>query len=161
MKRIAAIVLLGAVVCGCSYTSKPMRPANLRTIHLPIFDNRTFRRGLEFSLTEAIKTELLHKSDFRLADRDRADTELTGEIVEVREGVLMEDLNDDIVETSVTVTVDIVWRDLRTGRILLKRQGVTDTAEFIVLRGENIGTATEEAFRDIAERIVDLLEQDW
>ena len=87
--------------------------------------------------------------------------ELTGEIVDVRENVLLEDLNDDVVETSITVTVDVIWRDRRSGRVLLDRRGVSDTAELIALRGENVGTATEEAFRDLAERIVELLEEDW
>ena len=161
MKHSGAAALLMLLAAGCSYTSKPMHPENIRTIHLPIFDNRTFRRTLEFDLTRAIKTELLHKSDFRLADRESADTELSGEIVDIRENVLLEDLNDDTVQTSVTVTVDLIWRDLRTGRILLNRKGFSDTAELTMVRGENIGTATEEAFRDLAERVVDLLEEDW
>lgn len=143
------------------YTSKALGPQNVRSVHVPVFDNRTFRRGLEFQLTAAIKNELLHKSDLRIADREVADTELTGEIVDVREHVLLEDLNDDVVETSITVTVDVVWRDLRSGRAILDRRGVSDTAELIALRGENVGTATEEAFRDLAERIVELLEEDW
>jgi len=170
MRRIALLIGVLTALCGCStvkkimtlgYTSKPLGPADVRSVHLPVFDNRTFRRGLEFQLTEAIKTELLHKSDLRIVDRDVADTELTGEIVDVRENVLLEDLNDDVVETSITVTVDVIWRDRRSGRVLLDRRGVSDTAELIALRGENVGTATEEAFRDLAERIVELLEEDW
>ena len=162
MKRYQAVcALIVLALAGCGYTTKPLTPDNVRTIYVPIFDNRTFRRGLEFQLTQAVKTEILYKSDLRIASRASADTELIGEIVEVRENVLMEDLHDDIVETGVTITVDIVWRDRRTNRILLEHKDISDTAEFIVTRGESIGTATEEAFRDLAERIVSLLQEDW
>lgn len=161
MKPHLAIRFLALLVCGCTYTSKPLTRANVHTVHLPIFDNRTFRRGLEFRLTEAIKNELLYKTDLKIVDLDHADTVLTGEIVDVRESVLMEDLKDDIVETSVTVTVDIMWRDRRTNRVILDRRGICDTAKFVLLRGENVGTATDEAFRDLAEHIVESLQEDW
>ena len=159
--RHACCLLILSAVVGCGYTSRPLIPSNVRTVHLPIFDNRTFRRGLEFQLTQAVKSELLYKSDLRIADLATADTILIGEIVDVRESVLLEDLNDDIVETGVTITVDLVWKDRRTGRIIAERKGISDTAEFIVTRGESIGTATEEAFRDLAERIVSSLQEDW
>ena len=105
MRRELLIVGTLVAACGCGtvkkimtlgYTSKSLSPQNVRTVHLPVFENRTFRRGLEFQLTAAIKNELLHKSDLRIADRDVADTELTGEIVDVREHVLLElqDLRD-------------------------------------------------------------------
>ena len=153
------LVLFG--IAGCGYTTQARNPANVHSVYVPIFDNRTFRRGLEVQLTQAVKTELLHKSGLRLASQPNADTELIGEIVDVRESVLLQDLRDDIVETGVSITVDLVWKDRRTGRILLDKRGVTDTAEFIVTRGETIGVATEEAFRDLAERIVALLEEGW
>ena len=161
MKRCCASILVLSLICGCGYTTIARTPPNVHTIYVPVFDNRTFRRGSEFDLTRAIKTEILHKSDLRIASRHRADSELIGEIVEIDESVLLEDLNDDIVASGVTVTVNIVWRDLRTGRTLLDIKGVSDGAQFIVLRGENVGSATEEAFRDLAEQIVRLLEKDW
>lgn len=161
MKPRVALALLALLVCGCSYTGKPLTYPNVRTVYLPIFDNRTFRRGLEFKLTEAIKNELLYKTDLAIVDLDHADTVLTGEIVDVRESVLLEDLHDDIVETSVTVTVDVVWRDRRTDRVILDKRGVACAARFVLLRGENVGTATQEAFRDLAEQIVESLQTDW
>ncbi len=160
LSRCKWLIVLAALA-GCGYSAKPMTPRNVRTVYVPIFDNRTFRRGIEFQLTQAVKTELLHKADLRLSSSETADTELVGEIVDVRESVLLEDLNDDVVETGVTVTVDLVWRDLRTNRVILDRKNLSDTAEFIVTRGESVGTATEEAFRDMAERIVDLLVEKW
>ncbi len=150
-----------ALLAGCGYSAKPMTPPNVRTVYVPIFDNRTFRRGLEFELTKAVKDQLLFRSDLRLARKEYADTELLGEIVDVDENVLTEDLRDDIVETGVTVTVHIIWKDLRTNRILLERKNLSETARFIVTRGENKGAATKEAFHDLAERIVELLVDPW
>ena len=153
------IILVG--VGGCGYSHESLLPANVRSVYVPIFDNRTFRRGLEFDLTEAVKNEILLKTDLTIAPKHKADTILIGEIVDFREHVLVENENDEPTETQVEIIVDLIWKDRRTGRVLRNVKGLRETAEFIVARRETLGTATDESFRYVAERIVEALEEDW
>ena len=43
-----------ALVMGCGYSSRPMTRGDVRTVYVPVFDNQTMRRGMEFDLTRAV-----------------------------------------------------------------------------------------------------------
>lgn len=134
---------------------------NVNTIYIPIFDNQTFRRGLEFDLTNAIKNEILFKTRLKVVDKDHADSVLYGEITDVREAVLIDDPKGDIAESTVTIFINFSWVDLRTGRTIVKKQDINQRAEFIPRRKEDEGTAAREAFVDLAERVINLMEGEW
>lgn len=152
-----ASFLLGA----CGYTSKSLMRQNVNTIYVSIFDNNTFRRGLEFDLTNALKNEILFKTRLKVVDKDHADSILSGTITDVKEAVLIEDPKGNIVEGSVIVFVNFSWVDLRTGRTIVNKQNVTQRAEFRPRRRESVVTASNWAFVDLAERIVNLMEEEW
>jgi len=86
--RQLALSVAVALIAGCGYSTAPVLKENVSSVYIPIFDNRTFRRGLEYELTEAIRDQILYKTDLKIADKDRADSILTGEILDFRESVL-------------------------------------------------------------------------
>lgn len=146
---------------GCGYTSKSLLPQNVNSVYVSIFDNKTFRRGLEFDLTNAIKNEVLFKTRLKLADKDHADSALYGKIRDVRGHVLIENPDAQVVETAVTIFVEFSWVDLRTGRPIVNKLGVTQQGEFKATRQEDEKFAEDKAFVDLAERIVNLMEEAW
>jgi len=155
-------VLSLAVVAGCAhYSARSLLPENVRTIYVPIFDNRTFRRGIEVELTEALKREILAKTQLRIVAKDAADTILFGEIVDFRESVLIENVADEAVESNAIVYVDFMWKDQRTGQILAEARGVSESARFVLARGETVARAKADSFEDLAERIVNMMEKEW
>lgn len=164
MKRetlaIASTLLL-CVIVGCGYSARSIVKQNVSTIYIPIFDNLSFRRGLEFGFTKAMKDEIMFKTQLKIVEREDADSLLTGKITNFTEQTMIVDANDRIVESRIFIAVDFVWRDLRTGRILAEEENVVMPTEFIVEHGETIETAKNEAYVDIAERIVDLMGEKW
>ena len=164
-KRVATAIALwiigSASVGGCGYSHESLLPDNVHSIYVPIFDNDTFRRGLEFYLTDAIKNQILLKTDLKILSKEKADTILTGRIVEFREHVLIEDKKSQPSEKQVEVVIDFLWKDRRTGRVIKNIKGLRETAEFIIPRNETISDATAESFRYLAERVVESMEKDW
>lgn len=154
-------ILLLCVVIGCGYSSRSILKQNVSNIYLPIFDNLTFRRGLEYGLSKAIKDEIMFKTQLRIVDKEYSDSILIGEIADYKENVMIVDANDNIVESRIFILVNFTWKDLRTGRTIVEKKGVTTPVEFIVERGETIETAQNEAFVDIAEKIVDMMGEKW
>jgi len=153
----AAVMLL-----GCGYNSGSLVSREYSTIYVPIWENYTFRRGLEFRLTEILQKEIERKTHLKLTTEERADTKLTGEIVNFEQRVLTEDVLDNPVETQVTVVVSFRWEDSRTGQTIVKEVALSQTAEAIPGRGETPeGAAATEAFEDLAERIVEKMESGW
>ncbi len=160
-RRFACMLVFFALISGCGYSTKSLISRKINTIYIPVFGNYTFRSGLEFDLTTALKDEIMSRTKLKIAGKDDADTILSGIIVTVYEGVHSSNAKDNIVESSVAITVNIRLTDRRTGRSLMVRDGISDTAEFIVSRGENVKTATQETLSGLAEKIVYQLEEKW
>jgi len=126
-----------------------------------MFDNLTFYRGFEFALTRALSNEINAKTHLRIVPLRDAQTLLEGRIIGFKQNVLTEDVDDNIRELEVTLVVDMTWTDLATNRKIRSIRGFVQTAQAKLDIGENLETATVEAFADIAERLVNELEADW
>ncbi len=160
-RQLACIIALFALISGCGYTTKSLISRKINSIYIPIFENDTFRRGLEFDLTSALKDEIMSNTKLRILQKDSADTILTGRILNVTEGMLSSNVEDNIVESRVTISVYIKLVDRRTGRTLVEEEGLKQSAEFIVKRGENINTASQESLVLLAKEIIFHLEEKW
>ncbi|WP_096892722.1 LptE family protein [Candidatus Scalindua japonica] len=160
-RQLTCIMVLFVLISGCGYTTKSLISRKINTIYIPIFENNTFRRGLEFDLTTAVKKEIMSKTKLRIVRKDSADTILTGKIIKVTEGMLSSNVADNIVESRVTIFVDILLVDRRTGRTLVEENSLSTSAEFVVNRGENINSASMESLAGLAETIVNQLEEKW
>ena len=157
--RAVAIMLL---LAGCGYTAGSLVSRQYRTVYVPIWENHTFRRGLEFRLTRRLQQEIEGKTHLKLTTEERADTRLSGEIVDFEPRVLTEDLFDRPVEIQVRVVVNFRWEDLRTGQTIVSEVHLAQTGEAIPGRGETTeGQAADKAFQDVAEQIVEKLELSW
>lgn len=161
LNQIACLILIFALISGCGYSTKSLISRKINSIYIPVFDNDTFRRGLEFELTKAVKDEIMSKTNLRIVQKDNADTILTGKILKVTEGILTQDITDNIVESRLTIYVAIKLEDRRTGRVLISESNLKNSAEFIVKRGETIDSAAEEGLLALAKVIVYHLEDKW
>ncbi len=161
----------GLGVAGCGYSTDragEYRTANankdrIRTVALDIFDSREFRRGIELQLTEALAKRIEAETPFKLAKKERADTVLTGEIRQVRQGTIGRDFEQvKPRETAATLVVSWQWKDLRTGEVLVDRPRFVHTVDYIRPVGEEFHHAMQRDVDKMAESIVELMEtDDW
>jgi hypothetical protein len=101
------------------YSTVPNYDPNIRTVYVPIFQNKSFRRGLEFELTQAVIQQIEQKTPFKVVHScDCADTELIGTIVGYTKGILNRNQQNEVREAQTLLTVEVLWRDRRTGEIL-------------------------------------------
>jgi hypothetical protein len=101
------------------YTTKPNYDCSIHTVRVPIFQNRTFRQGIEFDLTRAVVREIEQKTPFKVVGPNvDADTELTGIIVSYIKNTLNVNPLNEIREQETDLTVEVTWRNLRTGEYL-------------------------------------------
>ena len=99
---------------------------------VPIAENDTFVREVEFKLTNAIINEIAASTPYRLARESDADTAL---LVQIRD-VQLDELSKSPVtglgeEVLVGMTIDFEWRNLATGLPLVERQAFTGQALFV------------------------------
>jgi len=106
------------------YSTKPNYDPNIRTVRVPIFKNKTFMTvtpvvGMEMDLTRAVVREIEQKTPFKVVqDCENADTELRGVIVGFQKVMLNYNPFNEVREAETQLVVQLVWRDLRTGKIL-------------------------------------------
>lgn len=106
------------------YTTQPNYDTCYKTVRVPIFKTRvnlmvTPIPGLEQDLTEAIIREIQLKTPYKI-DQGNADTELTGVITGFPKTLLNYTQYNTVREAETTLIVSLVWRDLRTGKILTR-----------------------------------------
>ncbi len=171
-RRLALASILcaaGLWSSGCGYTVGNAFQGNVKSVYVPIATSDDFRRGPEFQLTEAVLTQIKERTPFRIAKSDAADTKLTMKIKSIRKTVLGTTVNNDPRELQLQYAVDVIWEDLRTGRILAQRQVSLEpevshlfaTGTFAPEVGQSLTTATQQALDSMAHQIVDLMEAPW
>jgi hypothetical protein len=171
---IAIVILFAALIVvssGCSgdpatgYTTASQFQENIRTIAIPIWTRGkdVYRRDIEIRLTEAIQKRVQQNTPYRLADRSRADSELTGELVNVTQQVLSTDPDTGRPnEIEAMFTLNFTWKD-QHGRVLMKREKFQVSGTYIPQSpfNENFFEGSEDIINKIAMLVVEQMESDW
>lgn len=175
MKRSFILLLLAILVfawSGCSgdgtsgYTTASQFPEDIRTISIPIWTRGkdVYTREVEFRLTEAIQKRVQQNTPYRLASREKADSELTGELVQIDRQVLFNNPDDGRPrQIEIVFTVDFSWKDLRTGNILVSRKNFRVNSTYIPPApfNEDFFQGNEDVINKIARLVVEQMETDW
>lgn len=144
------------------YTWNSLFREDVQTVAVPIFTNTTFRRGYEFRLTEAVQKQIEAHAPYKVVPRERADTILEGQITDVRVMSASRDYRTNLPrEQLMTITLDLVWKDLRNGQILMQRKGLAHQAVYYPLLGEGEFAGSQEAVEELSRVIVEQLQADW
>ncbi len=154
---------------GCGYTLGTPVVQGVRTVHVPVFKCDSFRRNLDYLLTEAVQKEIRTRTPYRLDEAETADTILRGRIVEIRKSPLSETRYDDPRELQLMVGAEVTWVDRRSGQILQQQlfpigPELTQQASNVSFApevGHSLATAQQESVQRLAARIVDLMEMPW
>jgi hypothetical protein len=150
--------VLCCLAAGCGYTQGSLIAENNRRVALPIFGNKTFYRGLEFQLTDAVAQEIELRPGVQVVREQDADVVMKGTITNVQQRVLSETKTDQVRESSATITVEVDLVEPRTGHVR-KHFVVVDATAFAQARGETLITAEAQSFLEIARKIVWHLEE--
>ena len=147
---------------GDGYQWRSIYRQSIRTVAVPIFRSTSYARGVEFTLSKALVSQIEANTPYKVVPRERADTILEGEIVHVRVETLSNAPRANIPqEQLLDVRINFIWKDLRTGRILVERNNMEQTSTFYPTLGEGRFVGTQEATERLALAIVQELQADW
>jgi hypothetical protein len=160
------LALLGLALASCGYTfdrdrgQARLASGNLPKVAVIPFDNTTFRRGLEMTLTRAVDDEVRARSPRSPVAPGEADWLLRGTIVRADERIYSEDKDDVVTESSIVIDVDITLEDRAAEKILRTYKCTGNRVPFSAFAGRtaSVEEAEAQALREIAQRIVDWLE---
>lgn len=172
LASLLCLLLLASLSLGCAsyqFGSASMFRPGIRTVHVPVVRNETFRYDLGVRLTEALVREIERRTPYKVTGDPNADTTLTCRIVGESKRVLTETNSDDPRALDAAVAVRATWTS-RGGELLMQNSVVPSgdlaikfgqDARFVPEAGQSIDTATQKAIEELAQRIVSQMEMRW
>ncbi|MEM8666750.1 MAG: LPS assembly lipoprotein LptE [Planctomycetota bacterium] len=170
--RFLSLLVCCVVLPGCAtyqFGNQAMFRPGIRTIHVPVVRNETFRHDLGVRLTEALGKEIERRTNYKVTGDPNADSVLTCRVVNESKRVLTETDTDDPRALDAAISVEATWTG-RSGELLMQNSVVPNgalaitfgqDARFVPEAGQSIDSATQTAIENLAERIVSQMEIRW
>lgn len=153
LARAAAVVsLLTIAGHGCSpYSFSGGRTALVKTVTVPIFENRTTEFGLAEKITSGVIDGFIKDNQIKVLDQSSAEAVLTGSIAEYKRGSYTFDETDRVTEYIVEIWVDAE---------LKKKEGDISVWKADRMRGFGVYKADTEAEQLGQTRAIEKLSED-
>ncbi len=174
-KSLLWILLLGLLgwTASCGYTTRSLLPSRIKTVHVAPFKNKiisadestpgTYIPLLEVKIRNAVVDRFLFDGNLRVADSDKADLILKGELLSYRREGLRYTEDRDVQEYRIAIDVSLKMWDQKRNEPFWEEPSFTgDTTYFVSgpsAKSETV--ALEEALKDLARRIVERTIENW
>lgn len=169
---IATLSLIAVLHSGCAayrFGSASLFRPGIRTVHVPIVRNDTFRHDLGVRLSEALVKEIESRTPYKVTGDPNADSTLTCRVVNQTKIVLAEADTDDPRALDAAISVRAAWTS-RNGELLMQNSVIpsddlaitfAQDSRFVPEAGQSVGLATQAAIEQLASRIVSQMEVRW
>ncbi len=170
LRWLAMGLCLGTALISCAsnprdgYAATNLYPKQFQSVAATIFRNRSYIRGIEKNLLEALTKEIESGTPYALANEVSADTLLKGTITDARLLELSKDPTTGLAnEMMFEVTIDFEWIDMRTGKKIVAQNGVKASALFVpsAPAREPIELAQFAVAEEMARDIVAAMQTEW
>jgi len=149
-----------ALACG-PYSFSGSTSTHIKTIAVPVFEDRTAEFGVKDRLSNAIVEEFTRDNTLKIADRRVADSVLLGTLLGVQETAGVYNQQESVQEVRVTVTVQLKYEDVKKRKTVWEAQ----MAQFGTYSPRSASSsrqaAIDEAIRKIANEVRNKTVSDW
>jgi hypothetical protein len=124
MKKNSYYLLFILLCCQCGYYSfsGSTLPSDMKTIAIPVFEDRTSEFGVKESITDYLIQEYTKDNTLKIADPRSADSILEGTITSIRDEAGAYDASEQVKDIKVYVSIDVKFRELKKQKILWEGQ---------------------------------------
>lgn len=158
--KASTVALLALALAGCvGYRWTPEVPDTMRTVAVPVFENRTDFSEFGPIATRHALREFQNEGTFSIRRAGDSALELQGVVTSVRQHALDFDRGYDrrASEYRLVATVEFTLVDKKSGKILFDRRKITGETTFLSQRDVLSGrrNAADRLALDIARQAVD------
>ena len=173
MIRFLLCVLLVLTIAGCGYTTGSLLPPQYRKIAVQPFQNKISNTDeniesvyvplLETHVRTAIIDRFLFDGNLRIADPDKADLVLSGDLIGFAQDVMRQDVNQNVQEYQIRVIVSLALTDAATGKVLWEEPSFAGEVTYFTTgpQAQPQSSALASALTDLATRVVDRTVENW
>lgn len=143
--------------CGYRFSGGGDFPFNVKSVFVPVFENRSSETGIETMITNDFLFELTRSSNVSSVEKEMADAVLWGVITSVSTQTIARSGRQTSLERNVRMVLSLKLTD-RQGKVLWATQGFSDDESYEVLRDKfttekNKRAAIKRLSRRMAEMI--------
>jgi len=174
MVRYFLGILLVMSIAGCGYTTGSLLPPKYKKIAIQPFQNKVnnidentsgqfYVPQLESNVRTAIIDRFLFDGNLHIADPDKADLILSGDLIGVAQDELRQDVNLNVQEYQIRIIVSLTLTDAATGNVLWKEPSFTGETTYFLSGPQALtqSAAIDAALTDLATRIVERTVENW
>ncbi len=159
-------VTLAAFAAGCGYSFRApyQTDEHTRTVYVPVFKSISFRRDVNFMLTDLVQKEIQNRTPYKVVGTPReGDTILDGEVNMANKTVIVENPYNLPRQLNATITAKVNWIHNPPTETEMQAEPVlvSATVNFIPEVGESSQAAFYRACQALARQIVDMMENKW
>jgi hypothetical protein len=161
---------LAMLAPGCGYSIRAPYDESIKTVYVPPFRSRTFRRDVNLMLTEEIQKEIELRTPYKVVGRkDLADAMIEGEINFTDKNIIVENPFNLPRQLTATLTANVTFTDVRNGNekvigdptLLNGAMTVTTVYNFFPEAGESAQGAFLRACQQMSKEIVGAMQSKW
>lgn len=139
---LATLAALG----GCGYSLRPSLPPHIKSVHIPVLENRTQEPGIEDFVTQAVTQAFVTSGRVRIAESaERADAVLEGAIIGYALTSLAFDRSANVTQYRLQIALALALRDRVRNTVLWRHDRIEERADFAVAGQVTQTLAREEA----------------
>ncbi len=158
---------LSLTLQGCGpfsgYSNESIYHEDVKTVFVKMFDNQTFRRGVEYELSDALAKRIEAQTPYKIvSNQDNADTVISGQIATIGEFALnFERETGQVLEKEVGISAVVNWKNLKTGELLIDNKTISASATYSDYQQQDFKYGSNLAANNLAQNIVELMEKKW
>ncbi|MBI4774316.1 MAG: LptE family protein [Deltaproteobacteria bacterium] len=166
----AALTAVWLLLVGCGYQLKGRHgslPEDMRTIAIPVMQNRTNEPGLETTATRIFIEEFNRRTELKVVTEDRADVVLRGEIQDIYVSPLSYGANEHASERRVTLTMGFQLEKRDGDKPVENVNGLSFQEGYEVVPDDPLATdanqkvALNKILSNLAEKVNEMLFRDF
>ncbi len=156
MKRLSVPILAAVLlVSGCFYSVRTSVPGHIKTIAIPVFQNKSLQAAIENDLTQIVTDRFRESNQLTLSEVRSADSVLEATITGYDNKVYRFNDREQAQEYIVTMTLSVTVKDRVKNKDLWSQEGIRASATYLL--GGAQARTEEDARKEIETQLADII----
>jgi outer membrane lipopolysaccharide assembly protein LptE/RlpB len=144
--------------CGYRFTGGGNFPLNIKSIFVPVFENKTSETGIETIITNDFIFELTRSSKVSVVEKETADAVLWGVITSVSAQTVSRSGRQTPLERRVKMLLNLKLTD-QQGKVLWAIRGFSDDETYVVARDKFTTEKNKtNAIKTLSKRMAEMIQ---
>ena len=105
------LVLLLTVFIGCTYSFEGFTTSGIKSIAIPMFENKTIKPGIEEIITQKIEDAFIKDNRLKVVAEKDANSILLGKITSYNRVPFSYDENENIKDYKIEISLSVVYKN--------------------------------------------------